>query len=52
MPAHVAGAKRGPCELRIDGAVVGEYASECAGLGGQASDQVFYNAEANPIANG
>jgi hypothetical protein len=49
---YVAGAKRGPCELRFDGEVVGEYHSECTGLGGQASDQVFYNAEANQIADG
>jgi hypothetical protein len=49
---YVAGAKRGPCELRIDGTVVGEYASECTGHAGQASDQVFYNAEANVLADG
>jgi len=49
---YVAVAKRGPCPLRINGTLVGEYHSECTGLNGQASDQVFYNAEANTIAHG
>jgi hypothetical protein len=49
---YVAIAKRGPCVLRVNGTVVGEYHSECTGFANQASDQVFYNAEANTIASG
>jgi 4-amino-4-deoxy-L-arabinose transferase-like glycosyltransferase len=49
---YIAGAKKGPCPLTINGVVVGEYHSECTGFAGQASDQVFYNAEANQIAAG
>src|SRR3954465_1521903 len=49
---YVAVAKRGPCVLRVNGTVVGEYHSECTGFANQASDQVFYNAEANTIADG
>jgi 4-amino-4-deoxy-L-arabinose transferase-like glycosyltransferase len=50
--AYIAGAKKGPCPLTINGVVVGHYHSECTGFAGQASDQVFYNAEANQIADG
>jgi hypothetical protein len=44
--------KRGPCPVSIDGRRVGVIHSECPGANGQASDQVFYNAEANKIAAG
>src|SRR5690349_7935338 len=50
--AYVAIAKNGPCDLRVNGAVVGRYHSECTGFANQASDQVFYNAEADTIAQG
>jgi 4-amino-4-deoxy-L-arabinose transferase-like glycosyltransferase len=49
---YIAAAKKGPCPLSFNGVVVGEYHSECTGFGGQASDQVYYNAEANQIAQG
>jgi 4-amino-4-deoxy-L-arabinose transferase-like glycosyltransferase len=49
---YIAAAKKGPCPLTINGVVVGEYHSECTGFAGQASDQVYYNAEANQIAQG
>ncbi|MCU1429678.1 MAG: Dolichyl-phosphate-mannose-protein mannosyltransferase [Actinomycetia bacterium] len=49
---YVSIAKRGPCAVRLNGAVVGQYHSECTGLNGQASDQVFYNAESNTLAQG
>jgi 4-amino-4-deoxy-L-arabinose transferase-like glycosyltransferase len=50
---YVALGKRGPCTLHdANGDVVGTYHSECTGVGGAASDQVFYNAEANAIADG
>ena len=45
--SYVAIAKRGPCPIRVAGHVVGSYPSQCA-LG----DQIFYNAEANAIADG
>ena len=47
--AYVTFAKAGPCEVRV-GNLVAEYESECTGFRGQASDQIFYNAEANRIA--
>jgi dolichyl-phosphate-mannose-protein mannosyltransferase len=50
---YVALGKRGPCKLHdFNGAVVGTYDSECTGTGNAASDQVFYNAEADAIADG
>jgi hypothetical protein len=49
---YVAIAKRGPCQLIVNGLEVGEYHSQCTGFHGQASDQIFYNAEANTLAHG
>ncbi len=45
--AYVAVAKRGPCEIRVAGKIVGSYPSQCA-----VGDQIFYNAEANAVAAG
>jgi Dolichyl-phosphate-mannose-protein mannosyltransferase len=50
--AYVARAKSGPCPIRMNGVVVGEVHSQCPGVNGAASDQVFYNAEADAIAEG
>ncbi len=44
---YVAIAKRGPCPVKVAGKVVGTYPSQCA-----VGDQIFYNAEANTIADG
>jgi 4-amino-4-deoxy-L-arabinose transferase-like glycosyltransferase len=44
---YVAIAKRGPCPVRVAGKVVGTYPSQCT-----VGDQIFYNAEANTIADG
>jgi 4-amino-4-deoxy-L-arabinose transferase-like glycosyltransferase len=45
--AYVAIAKRGPCDIKVAGKVVGSYPSQCT-----VGDQIFYNAEANTIAAG
>ncbi len=45
--AYVAAAKRGPCPVIVDGKVVAHYPSECT-----VGDQIFYNAEANSVAQG
>ena len=45
--AYVAIAKRGPCDIKVAGKVVGTYPSQCT-----VGDQIFYNAEANTIADG
>ncbi len=44
---YVAFAKSGPCEVHLNGEVVGSYPSECA-----VGDQVFYNSAANRLAQG
>jgi 4-amino-4-deoxy-L-arabinose transferase-like glycosyltransferase len=45
--SYVAIAKRGPCDIKVAGRVVGSYPSQCS-----IGDQIFYNAEANTIAAG
>jgi hypothetical protein len=45
--SYVAIAKRGPCQIKVAGEVVGSYPSACT-----VGDQIFYNAEANAIAAG
>src|SRR4029079_6680477 len=45
--SYVAIAKRGPCDIKVAGKVVGSYPRQCS-----VGDQIFYNAEANTIAAG
>jgi hypothetical protein len=45
--SYVAFAKDGPCPITVGGKVVGTYPSQCT-----VGDQIWYNAEANTIADG